>query len=114
MYKAIPSGIPVSGQGRSLPCMRAGGYLATEKPYVNCLSARKHSPDTAEIWPRFQASQADCTRAIYGVFQLFVCARAAGGAELLRMRNSAVSQILRPTKTDAGGGPETGMQVGMA
>ena len=30
------------------------------------------------------------------------------------MRNSAVSQILRPTKTDAGGGPETGMQVGMA
>ena len=39
--KAIPSGIPVSGQGRSLPCMRAGGYLATEKPYVNCLSARK-------------------------------------------------------------------------
>ena len=30
------------------------------------------------------------------------------------MRNSAISQILRPTKTDAGGGPETGMQVGMA
>ena len=49
LVKAIPSGIPVSGQGRSLPCMRAGGYLATEKPYVNCLSARKHSSDTAEI-----------------------------------------------------------------
>ena len=34
--------------------------------------------------------------------------------ELSRMRYSAIPQILRPTKTDAGGGPETGMQVGMA
>ena len=29
--KANPSDIPVSGQGKSLPCMQVGGY----KPYVN-------------------------------------------------------------------------------
>ena len=28
--------------------------------------------------------------------------------------SSTFSQILRPTKTDAGGGPEAGMQFGMA
>ena len=28
--------------------------------------------------------------------------------------SSTASQILRPTKTDAGGEPETGMQFGMA
>ena len=68
--------------------MRAGGYSATEKPYVNCGAGRE--PDANKYAILYEHN------------------------ELSRMRNSAISQILRPTKTDAGGGPETGMQVGMA